>query len=66
MPSDYDPAFNDGLTVAVALMRAGATADEIGAVLNDDLGRKDPATYQTRLAELRRILWTDLLTEAAA
>ncbi len=64
MPSDHDHDFNAGLTAAVTLMRAGATADEIGALLNDDPGRKDPAAYQTHLAELRRILRTNLFMEA--
>jgi len=64
MTSDYDDAFNDGLSAAVALARAGATADGIGALLSDGPGRKDPAAYQAHLAELRRIMRTDLFAEA--
>jgi hypothetical protein len=34
MASDYDHAFSDGLAVAATLMQAGATADEIGVLLD--------------------------------
>ena len=64
MFDDYDHAFNDGLAAAVTLMRTGATPDEIGALLSEDPGRKDPAAYQAALAELRQTLRTDLFVEA--
>jgi len=64
MTSESDSEFNTGLAAAVTLLRAGATADDIGALLSEDPWCKDPAAYQAHLAELRRILRTDLLVEA--
>jgi len=58
-PSEYDHGFLDGLITAVTLGRAGASPDQIAAVLPSDPGERDPAGYQTQLAELRRILRTD-------
>jgi hypothetical protein len=36
MTSDHDHAFHNGLAAAVALMRAGATTDEIRVLLDED------------------------------
>ena len=64
MTSDCNHDFVAGPAAATTLVRAGATADEIGALLSEDPGHKDPAAYQPHLAELRRILRTDLFVEA--
>jgi hypothetical protein len=63
MFDDYDHAFNDGLSAAATLMRAGCSPDDLAALLPVDPGHKDPPAYQAHLAELRRIMHTDLLTE---
>jgi len=61
--SDYESAFNDGLAAAVMLARAGASVDEIAALIPNDPGQMDPRKYSDHLTTLRAILGTDALFE---
>jgi len=66
MTQTYEHGFEHGMAAAVALGRAGASPDEIACLLDSDLGQVDPAAYQARLVELRKILQTDLLGAVGA
>ena len=54
--TSYETAFDDGLRAAVDLARAGATADDLAALLPADPARTDARGYSDHLGELRTIL----------
>ena len=57
----YDVGVGDGLRMAVALVRAGCSPDDVASLAPPDRATTAPSDYQSELGELRRILRNDSL-----
>jgi hypothetical protein len=57
--NDFDEGVQGGIAIVIDLVRAGASIDEVAELLDSDEAIENPAEYQAKLAELRKILGTD-------